>query len=512
MAKKRKRESAISIEDFSVNKQYSKMILSQNEKSQNVFGNSRGKSFNYSQSEVRAMIKDYRNPTNQEKLREISEFLYIQNQQYQRLINYYANISTYSYTVIPSKDILDIDTDKLRKDYNKVTEMLGIFNIRNNFTKIVRKAMILDTFFGYIISDKRSVMIQQFPNDICQITSLEYDSYNYAIDLSYFENDIETLDYYPQEVKKAFAVYQSKLKNAKNKNLVDKWYELSAKNSICIKINEGISESIPPFAGVFDSVYDINAFKDLRNDKAELENYKLLVQGLPLRKNSLDNNDFLIDLPMMNYFHNSLADIVPANVGVATSPMEIEVVTFDKDTADRDGVAKANKDFWDNSGTSQTLFSSDNKTSQGITQSIKTDEQVIFTIMTQLERWLNRYILLNNHSKFFKVTMLESTHFNKDELQGSYLELGQNGFPVSTIIASLRKIEPVSFEGLIHLENEVLGLNDKMVPFKSSFNTGSDDVDSDPLSGGDGRPTNEELGTQDADETQRARDKSTNVE
>ena len=77
----------------------------------------------------------------------------------------------------------------------------------------------------------------------------------------------------------------------------------------------------------------------------------------------------------MNYFHEALSMTVPDNVGVVTSPMEIDTVSFDKDSATDDSVEKATKNFWDNAGVSQILFSSDNKTSQGIAMSIATDEQ-----------------------------------------------------------------------------------------------------------------------------------------
>ena len=318
---------------------------------------------------------------------------------------------TYSYAVVPYKNIENVDKKKIEKEYYKVSEFLNNLNIPYNFTKVIRQSMIADIFFGYIYYDNKNVMIQQFPNKICEITSLEGGVYNFSIDLSFFEGNEEAVNYYPSEVQIAFKKYQTIKKNAKNRNSISSWYELSAKESICIKINEGVSEPIPPFAGLFDSVYDINAFKDLRNDKAELDNYKLIVQKLPIRKDSGDNNDFMIDLPMMNYFHSSIEEVAPSNIGVATTPMEIDVITFDKDTADRDNVAKANKDFWDNSGTSQNLFSSDNKTSQGINRSIETDEQVVFTILGQIQRWINRYITLNSYSKNFKCVMIEVTHF-----------------------------------------------------------------------------------------------------
>lgn len=453
------------------------------------------------------MIKGFKEERNQNSLREISEQIFIQSQQYQRLINYYASMPTYSYVLLPNKVIDNVSEDKIKKDFDKASEAMAMLKVRDSFTKIIRRAMIADIFFGYIYNNKTSTMIQQFPNEICKISSIEGGVYNFSINLKTFERQESALNYYPEEVKVAYKKMKIMKNNkSKNKKEISEWYELSAENSICIKINEGIIEPVPPFSGVFDSVYDINAFKDLRNDKAELENYKLIVQNLPLRKSN-DNNDFAIDLPMMNYFHNALADVAPSNVGVATSPMEIEVITFDKDTADRDGVAKANRDFWDSSGTTQNLFSSDNKTSQGIAKSIETDEQVIFTILGQVERWINRYLTLNKLSKYFSCKMLDVTHFSKGDAIKTFTDSGNFGFSTRLIVGSILGIEPIAFKGLNYLENKVLKLDEEMIPLKSSFNTGTQDIQNEG-----GRPTNEDNGVEDSDETQRARDKPDNIE
>lgn len=502
-----KRKNQFDASSFGKRTLSNRLILAQQSSKGNQFGGKRGKSFDHTQSQVRDMIKGYKTEKNQDSLREISESLFVLSPQYQRLINYYASMPTYSYAVIPNKQIDTIEKEKVKKEYYKVSEFLSNLNISYNFTQVIRRAMIADIFFGYVYYDKKNVMLQQFPNEICRITSMESGVYNFSIDVSYFDGNEDMLEYYPKEVQTAYKKYQTVKKNTSRRNDLNSWYELSAKDSVCIKINEGISEPIPPFSGVFDSIYDINSFKDLRNDKAELDNYKLIVAKLPIRKDSGDNNDFMIDMPMMNYFHSSIEEAVPQNIGVATSPMDIDVVTFDKDTADRDNVAKANKDFWDSSGTSQNLFSSDNKTSQGINKSIETDEQVVFTILRQIERWINRHISLNNYSKNFKCVMLEVTHFSKDEALKRYIENAQYGFPIKFFLSSLVGVDPVAFDGLAFLENEVFELQNKMIPLKSSFNTSGDDI------GGDtGRPKNEDTGKEDSDETSRNRDKPDHTE
>lgn len=69
-----------------------------------VFGTPVG-SLASSQSKVRKMVKEYRNEGNQKTLRKVREDLAIQSQQYQRLLNFYADTPLYAYSVVPFKDI-----------------------------------------------------------------------------------------------------------------------------------------------------------------------------------------------------------------------------------------------------------------------------------------------------------------------------------------------------------------------------------------------------------------------
>ena len=61
--------------------------------------------------------------------------------------------------------------------------------------------------------------------------------------------------------------------------------------------------------------------------------------------------------------------------------------------------------------------------------------------------------------------------------------------------------------GLLTVENDILDLTNRMIPFKSSFNVNGEDLREDE----GGRPTNEEAGKEDADETARAKNKSSTV-
>ncbi|AYP68245.1 portal protein [Bacillus phage vB_BcoS-136] len=451
----------------------------------------------YKQSEVREIIENYKLPRNQDKLREISQLLFAKSPQYQRLIEYFSGMALFSHIITPIKDIRKYNKDKVYKQYSTIGELLKLMSLQHEMKKVMTVAFKEDVFFGYVHKDKKSFHIQPMDASMCKITSIEDGVYNYSIDMSTFQKDESRLVAYADEVQEKYMAW----KRLKSKNpKISEWVELDADKTICIKVNEEMLESFPPFAGTFDAIFDIEGFKQLRKDKEELGNYMLLAQELPMRKESENNNDFMIDKDMMMFFHNMAVDTVPENVGVVTSPMPVKPITFDKDRADNDGVAKAERDFWSGSGTSQLLFNADKSTSQGLLMSIKTDEQIVFGVLTQIERWLNRYLKFMFSDLLFNVSILHITHYNQKEKFDMYIQAGQFGFPVKSHIGAVVGLDPIETMNMAYLENDILEFHEKFIPLMSSHTMSGDE-----LINKDGRPTKD---TKDkSDETARSEDK-----
>jgi hypothetical protein len=465
--------------------------------------NKEGRAFlkKYKQSEVREIIEGYKREANQIKLREISQLLWAKSPQYRRLLEYFAGMSLFSHIIAPVKDIRKANKNKVLKQYTEIGELLKLMNLRHEMSKVLSVAFREDIFYGYVHRDKKSFYIQQVNPNLAKITSVEDGVYNYSLDMSHFENNEKALLGWAEEVQSKYVQWKKlKAKNSK----ISPWVELDASNTICIKINEDVLEAFPPFAGSFDAIFDIEGFKQLRKDKEELGNYMMLTQELPMRKDSDNNNDFMIDRDMMMFFHNMASDVVPENVGVITSPMKIEAVKFDKDRADSDGVAKAERDFWSGSGTSQLLFNADKSTSQGLLMSIKTDEEMVFGVLNQITRWLNRYLKFEFSDLMFNVDILHVTHFNRQEMYKMYLEAGQYGLPVKNHLSAVVGLSPIETMNMAYLENDLLKMHEEFIPLQSSH-TMSGDEEVGKQKAEDGRPKND--ATQTSDETARGQDK-----
>lgn len=450
---------------------FAKLIINDLSKSK------QGKSFlkKYKQSEVREIIENYKVYKNQERLVEISQLLYAKSPQYKRLLNYFATMALFPYIITPKKDIKKVSNNKVVKQYYEIAELAKMMNIKYEMTKVMKTAFIEDVFYGYVYKTNKTFYIQKLDFKICRISSVEDGAFNFSINMSHFKNNLDELKNQADEIQiKFYEWLKAKEKNSK----ISDYVELDARNTICIKVNEEMIETFPPFAGSFDAIFDIEGFKQLRKDKEEIQNYMVLAQKLPMRTDSDNNNDFMIDSDTMTYFHNLASNAVPDNVGVITSPMEIEPLRFIKDGADTDGVAKATRDFWEGSGTSQLLFSTDSGTSQGVLSGIKTDEQIVYTLISQINTWINRYLRFNFKDLMFNLTLLNVSYFNAKEVFDMYLQAGQYGVPVKSHLCAVVGLEPVEMMGMAYLENDLLKLQEEFIPLQSSHTqSGGDNGD-----------------------------------
>lgn len=454
----------------------------------------------YKQSEVRETIEGYKIEANQKRLREISQLLWAKSPQYQRLLKYFSGMATFSHVITPIKELRKLNNNKVMKQYVEIGELVKMMSLRHEMTKVLNVVFREDIFYGYIHIEKKSFYIQQMPSDICKATAVEDGVLNYSIDMNYFKSDEKKLVGWANEIQVKYRQWKAMREREPR---LSQWVELDAQNTICIKLNEDILEVFPPFAGSFDSIFDIDGFKQLRKDKEELGNYMVLTQKLPIREDSQDNNDFMIDKDFMMYFHNQASDTVPENVGVITSPMEIEPIRFDTDKADRDGVGKATRDFWEGNGTSQLLFSSENNSSAGLTMSIRSDEEIVFSVLTQIERWLNRYLKIKYQDLMFNISILPVTRFNQTEMYKMYLEGASYGVPVKSHLSATLGLDPIEMMNMSFLENDLLKITEEWMPLQSSHTMSGDD------NGKDGAPKKDAKDL--TDEGSKSRDKDSNV-
>lgn len=423
------------------------------------------------------------NPASYEKqLRKMSKYLFNISNYYRRLIQYFANMPTFSYTISPygldrSKTV---NANKLKKAYYSSVTAVELMNLPHEATKMFTIAFRDDVYYGYEWETNNSVAFQNLDADYCKISSIEDGVYNFAFDFSYFDSNQDKLPNYPPEFQTMYNTY-------KTNTQLYKWQELDSTKSICIKVNEHDYIPIPPFVSLFSALADIEDYRAISKNASETNNYKALAMEIPLG----DKGEFLIDYNDAKEFYDMMTNVLPPNIGAILTPMKLTDWNFEKSgvNSDTNEVAKAEATFFTTAGVNKILFGGgEDPSATTLNLCTVNDQMIVFAVMRQLERWVNRKLKSVSSSYKFRINFLPVTHYNIAEMHERYLKDATYGMPTRTAALATAGYAGTDYENMTYLENEILGLGNNEIPLKSS-NTQSG-------SAGDegGRPTNASKG------------------
>lgn len=430
-------------------------------------------------------------------LQGISAYLYNNSPVYRRLVNYYARMATLDHYIEPygidfSKSI---NERTLRNSFHKTLELVDLMNIKHEFGKALVSAWKLGTFYGYELYTKDTYFIMELPYEYCQISGIMDGVFTFSFDMTYFERNQHQLEYYPKEIVKMFNAYQNGSK--------PRWQEIDPSRSVCIKIDENNHYDLPPFVGIFADIFDLEDYKSVRKTSTALENYKFIVEKIPIRKDSEKNNDFLVDLSTVGMFHNKTANLLPDEIGIFSTPFEVETIEFKKDTSDKDIVQEALNSLYDSAGTSRMLFNGSKLSQSNLSKSINVDEAEVFAVLRQLERIITGKIKNNIKGTYkFRLKFLDKTIFNKKEVNDELIKANQYGVPLKSVLSVSLGLSQSSIESMAYLENNILGLSDMFIPLSSSHTQSGGS----PSENDNGRPLKEDDELSEKGEEQRDRE------
>lgn len=401
------------------------------------------------------------NPSKHEdELRQAVIYIYGASSHFRRLIQYFTGLSDLSYVVSPYK--IDPQTANMKtvaRNYRKVLKDLSNMSIKTQFPKILTVCLREDTFYGTLWVTPDNITIQQLPSKYCHISSIEGNVLNVTFDFSYFNVYKQSLDYYPDEFRVKYERYKS--------NPVDMRYqELDSPNSFAIKCNaEILNYSIPPFAGILREIYDIEDYRQLKLTKTELENYALLVMKLGVTS----SGDWEMDLGKAREFWSNLDYVLPEEVGSVLSPMPIDKIDFQKsNTGDADTINAAEQNLFSAAGVSSLLFNNDKASSNALLLSIKSDQMITYGIVKSIEDAINRFIQSQSYGKYFKVTFLDVSTYNRKEVGDMYLKACQFGLPMVSYYCASQGLNQAEMDCMNFLEDDVLGVKGRFIPLQSS--------------------------------------------
>lgn len=449
--------------------------------------------FMYTKDQIASFLK---NPyKNEKQLRNAVIYLYGASSHFRRLIQYFVALSDLAYVVGPYKtDTATAKPQSVRNRYRRVLNLLAAMNIKDQFEKILTVCLREDVFYGTIWETTDSVIIQQLPSDYCAISVIEDGVLNVSFDFTYFRSRQDVLELYPEEFREKYELYKKDSKGCR-------WQELSAPNSFAIKCNKDvISYAMPPFAGILREIFDLEDYKNLRMTKEEIENYALLVMNLVLD----DEGNYLLDYGKAKNFFDNLDAVLPEEIGAVLSPMEIGKISFERTHPGTvNTIADAEQNLYTAAGVSSLLFNNAKASSNALLLSIKADQALTYSLVKSIESMVNRFVRRHNFGKYFKVTFLDVSIFNRKEYGEAMLKAATYGLPTLSYYAASQGLAQDDLDGMNFLEDEVLELKNRLRPLQSSSTLSAVDSESD---GEVGRPKSDIGDLTDAGEQSQERD------
>lgn len=439
----------------------------------------------YSKDSLRTYLQNPASESNQKSLRKLSKYLFTVSHVYRRLVLNKANqLTCKNWIAYPKLNDEGTVEDSAFENYIKTCNYVENMHFHTQSRKLLIEAWLSDVAFGFTYGNPEddTFFVHLLDPDYCRISSQNFYSgvCNFAFDFSFFTgSNAFYLDVYDPVFKKMYNSY-------KNDNSL-RWQELPVERTFCIKINDdNMAYPVPPLSGMFNSLIDLVDLSQIQSIKDELSAYKLIWGKLETIAGSKEVDDFSVDLQLAGDFMEKLQSVLPDNISVALSPLDLDSINFETNTAeDTNIVNKALSQLLETNG-DIVLNSNRITNSASFKMAIQAESMTAMAPVLQINSWINLFIRNNLGIEDVVVEFSDvSKYFEQDRIE-QLLKLGQYGMPVKAELISMAGLNPVKCRSMEYLEEKLgLGTMKWVHPFVSS-NTQSGL--SDNGDGSNGRP------------------------
>lgn len=403
---------------------------------------------------------------------------------YRQLILYYATLLKYVGLLIPNPVTgKNLSTSHIQKRYFQAMDYIDKMNLQTIFVEWAQKILVDGCYYGVISKvDKLHFAVLTLPSAYCQ-TRFKDVAGNDIIefDVSYF-NTITDKD----NRKAALAAYPEFIVNAYKKwdkgKLKSKWIIIPSDISICFPMLDGR----PFFINVIPATIQYDEAVDTEQEREKEEIRKILVQKIP----HLTDGRLLFEPDEAEEMHRGAVGMVRnnKNTTVLTTYADIEaIISRTSSENSNSSLEKMQQNIYSQAGVSGEIFAA---TGGNTTEtSIKYDIAIMMYLANKFARFVTNIVNDNfaNSNINFKYTILPISHQNEAKYIDSSYKLASSGY--SLIIPALAQgLSQKDLVNIKDLENDVLGLTDKLIPPKTSF---TDSGNGNTGEGGEqgGRPT-----------------------
>ena len=385
---------------------------------------------------------------------------------YKRLIIHYATLLKYSGMLIPNPAYgKDLSTEHISKRYYNALDFIERMNLPDFFVNCAQKAYTDGCYYGLITKlDKNSFSVLDLPVSYCASNFKDFQGNDIIeFNVTYFntiaqEQDREAaLNTYPKIISSAYRKY------SKGKR-TNPWVVVPTDLGICFPTFNGL----PPFLSVIPTTVDYKEAVETENERREEEIKKIIVQKIP---HNTSTNELLFEPDEAEEIHSGTVGMMKGekNIRVLTTYADVDAIVS-KTTADSNSntLETMINSIYLEAGVSNQMFSA--LGSNSTDASNKNDLAFAMVLARKFGIFVTNIVnsLYANGNINFKYTILPVSWQNQSEYISDSFKLAGSGYswllPALAMDLSQRDIVNIK-----DLENDVLGLKDKLMPLGSAY-------------------------------------------
>ncbi|MFA6711165.1 MAG: hypothetical protein WCS33_00415 [Candidatus Caldatribacteriota bacterium] len=412
------------------------------------------------------------------RIREVSNYFYTVSGIYKRIVWLFSSMFNFDNLIIPHMYGKSVPENKLIKDFQQAMSFIDSLNLKQLLKDVTFFVFKEGAYYGYLRDDHKEPTIQQLPINYCRSKYKTGGRNVVEFNLTYFDREYLTtedrqqaLKMFPKELRAFYKKY--KLGTLNVGKMEREWVLLDVDRAICLKF----PDAKPFFIGAIIDLIELREYKRIEMERDKLALFLLLIQKIPMTK----EGEMVFDVTEAKELHKNALKMLEKNenVDVLTTFADMELLNLQESRqVMRDNLQKAERGVFNETGVSRMLFATEGNIS--LEKAIRSNEAIVRYLTELYSVWLTHItnLIVKPGSKYsFEVWLPPITIFNEKEMADKYIKQATLGYSklLPGIVGGLKQS---SLLNLLTFENQMLSLNDVMIPLKSTH-TQSDDSDED---------------------------------
>lgn len=399
--------------------------------------------------------------------RVLSFYFFERDGLYKRILTHYATILAYQGLLIPNPiSGMKLSETHIKKKYVAALDYLEKIKIPTLFTRISLKVLIEGSYYGILLNLKKDKFtVIDLSSNYCRSRLYDADG-NELIEfnVTYFDSIYDekvkwlVVNSYPKLISNHYKQYH-------NGKISSPWVLLPGDMGIHFSF---FGDGRPFFLNVIPASIQYDDAVDNEREREREEIRKIIVQHIPHLTNT---GELVFEPDEALEMHEGAVNMMKGNknLSVLTTYADVDSVVS-KTSADNvsNALDKMRQNVYAESGTSGLLFATEG--TQALPYSIKNDIAFMMILGNKYSDFITFCLnfLFANVNVDFKYSILPIGEYNRSDYITDTLKLAQSGysFLVPCIASGISQRELVNVK---NLENNVLKLDDILIPLSSSY-------------------------------------------